>query len=109
MDETYFKQIVGCLMYIITTKPDLQFVVSLIARFMANPTEMHYQVAKRVLKYLKGTINFGILLKEEELENWWGLQIVTMQETLTTEKELLTMGFLSMVELLLGHRTSNQL
>ncbi|KAL8106255.1 hypothetical protein AgCh_029879 [Apium graveolens] len=67
VDETYFKQIVGCLMYITTTRPDLTFVVSLIARFMAKPTEMHYQVAKRVLKYLKGTTNFGILYKRGEV------------------------------------------
>ncbi|KAL8123001.1 hypothetical protein AgCh_011103 [Apium graveolens] len=67
VDETYFKQIVGCLMYITTTRPYLTFVVSLIARFMAKPTEMHYQVAKRVLKYLKGTTNFGILYKRGEV------------------------------------------
>lgn len=72
VDETRFKQIVGCLMYITTTRPDLTFVVSLIARFMAKPTEMHYQVAKRVLKYLKGTTNFGILYKRGGVEELVG-------------------------------------
>lgn len=62
--ETYYKQIVGSLMYITTTRPDLMFVVSLISRFMANPTEVHLQAAKRALRYLKGTVDFGICYKK---------------------------------------------
>ncbi|KAJ9559214.1 hypothetical protein OSB04_013828 [Centaurea solstitialis] len=62
-DETLFKQIVGSLMYITTTRPDIQFVVNLISRFMAKPTEVHYLAAKRVLRYLKGTTDFGIWYK----------------------------------------------
>lgn len=63
VDETQFKQVVGSLMYITATRPDLMFVVSLISRFMSKPTEMHVQAAKRVLRYLKGTVNYGILYK----------------------------------------------
>lgn len=72
VDETRFKQIVGSLMYITTTRPDLTFMVSLIARFMAKPTEMHNQVVKRVLKYLKGTNNYGILYKRGGVEELVG-------------------------------------
>lgn len=70
VDETYYKQIVGSLMYLTATRPDLMFVVSLISRYMAKPTQLHLQVAKRALRYLKGTINYGILYKkrgDEEL------------------------------------------
>jgi hypothetical protein len=38
IDETYYKQIVGSLMYITATRPDMMFVVSFISRFMARPT-----------------------------------------------------------------------
>ncbi|PRQ43601.1 putative RNA-directed DNA polymerase [Rosa chinensis] len=65
VNETYFKQIVGSLMYITASRPDLMFVVSLISRFMSQPTELHFQAAKRVLRYLKETVNYGIFYKKE--------------------------------------------
>jgi hypothetical protein len=40
------------------------FVVSLISRYAGQPTELHLQTAKRVLRYLKGTTNFGIFYKK---------------------------------------------
>nr|DAD19628.1 TPA_asm: hypothetical protein HUJ06_021091 [Nelumbo nucifera] len=71
VDETYFKQMVGSLMYLTATRPDIMFSVSLISRYMAKPIELHLQAAKRILRYLKGTANYGILYKkggeEEEL------------------------------------------
>ena len=71
MDETYFKQMVGSLMYLTMTRPDIMFSIRLISRYMAKPTKLHLQAAKRILRYLKGTTNYGILYKkggeEEEL------------------------------------------
>ena len=55
VDATLFKQVVGSLMYLTTTRPDLMYGVSLISRFMTNPTENHWLAAKRILRYLKGT------------------------------------------------------
>ncbi|PNX85069.1 retrotransposon-related protein [Trifolium pratense] len=69
VDATFFKQVVGSLMYLTTTRPDLMFVVSLISRYMAQPTELHLQAAKRVLRYLKGTADFGIFYKKGGSEN----------------------------------------
>ena len=65
VDKTYYKQVVGNLMYLTATQPDMMFVVSLISRYMENPTEMHLQVTKRALRYLKGTTDFGIFYKKE--------------------------------------------
>lgn len=70
VNKTYYKQIVGSLMYLTATRPDMMFMVSLISRYMENPTELHLQVAKRVLRYLKGTTEFGIFCqkgKDDEL------------------------------------------
>jgi hypothetical protein len=53
VDKTHFKQMVGSLMYLTATRPDME-----------NPTEFHLQVAKRVLRYLKGTLDFGIFYKK---------------------------------------------
>jgi hypothetical protein len=73
VDSTKYKQIVGCLMYLLATRPDLAFSVCLIARYMERPTEMHLAAAKRILRYLKGTMNLGILYKRDlnqSLQGW---------------------------------------
>lgn len=51
-------------MYLTATRPDIMFVVSLLSRYMDRPTELHLQAAKRVLRYLKGTSDFGILYRK---------------------------------------------
>ena len=48
IDSTTYKQMVGSLMYLTVTRPDLMYVVSLIARFMEAPTVLHQQAVKRV-------------------------------------------------------------
>jgi hypothetical protein len=64
VNATMYKQLVGSLMYLIATRPDLMYVVCLISRFMANPTEIHLQAAKKVLRYLNGTMDLGIFLSK---------------------------------------------
>jgi hypothetical protein len=49
VDSTIFKRIVGNLMYLTVTRPDMMYVISLISRFMERPTELHLNAAKRVL------------------------------------------------------------
>lgn len=74
VDAANFKQMVGCLMYLLATRPDLAYVVCLIARYKEKPTEMHFAAAKRILRYLKGSLQYGILYKKGamscELEGW---------------------------------------
>jgi hypothetical protein len=65
VNATMYKQLVGSLMYLIATRLDLMYVVSLISRFMASPTELHLQAAKRVLRYLKGTVDLGVFYRKE--------------------------------------------
>ena len=52
-------------MYLTTTRPDLMYNVCLISRYMANPTEEHLLAAKRVLRYLKGTMELGLFYARE--------------------------------------------
>jgi len=69
VDDTYFKKIVGSLLYMTATRPDIMFSVSLISIYMSKPTEMHLQAAKRILRYLKGTTSYGIFYKKGGEEN----------------------------------------
>ena len=66
VDSTLYKQIVGSLMYLTTTRPDIMYSVSLISRYMENPTELHLLAAKRILRYLQGTRGLGIYYKKGE-------------------------------------------
>ena len=63
VDETLYKQMVGCLMYLTATRPDLIYAVSLVSRYMSKPTELHMLAVKRIMRYLKGTIELGVFYK----------------------------------------------
>ncbi|BFG32621.1 hypothetical protein CerSpe_188960 [Prunus speciosa] len=52
-------------MYLTATRPDLMYSVCLISRYMADPTEEHLLAAKRVLRYLKGTLELGLFYARE--------------------------------------------
>lgn len=72
VDITFFKLIVGSLMYLTATRPDIMFAVSLISRFMEHPTELHVLAAKRILHYLKGTTDLGVFYKKGEKSDLMG-------------------------------------
>ncbi|KAI5348776.1 hypothetical protein L3X38_001663 [Prunus dulcis] len=57
--EEQFRSIVGSLLNLTTTRPDIMYASSLLARFMHCPTNKHYEIAKRVLRYIKGTLDYG--------------------------------------------------
>ena len=59
-DPTKYRQLVGSLIYLTTTHPDINFAVGILSRFTHHPYEGHWNAAKRVLKYLKGTQYYGI-------------------------------------------------
>lgn len=65
VNPTSYKQMVGSLMYLTAIRPDIMFSVCLIIRYMDNTTMMHFQAVKKVLRYLKGTVDFGILYSRQ--------------------------------------------
>ena len=65
VDSTTFKQLVGSLRYLCNTRPDICYAVGLVSRFMSNPKWPHFQDAVRILRYIKGTLKYGVLLPSE--------------------------------------------
>ena len=63
VDQKEYMSMIGSLMYLTATRPDIQFGVCLCARYQASPRTSHRQVVKRIFRYLKFTLNlvFGIL------------------------------------------------
>nr|GEZ78721.1 copia protein [Tanacetum cinerariifolium] len=60
VDQTRFHSMVGSLIYLTASRPDLVFAVCMCARYQAKPTKKHLEALKRVFRYLKGTINWGL-------------------------------------------------
>lgn len=57
-----YRELIGSLMYLaVGTRPDISHAVGMVSRFMENPTVAHEAAAKRIVKYIRKTINFGIL------------------------------------------------
>ncbi|GKD36151.1 retrovirus-related pol polyprotein from transposon TNT 1-94, partial [Tanacetum coccineum] len=55
INETLYRGMIGSLMYLTATRPDIQFSTVLCARYQSNPKESHLIAMKRILRYLKGT------------------------------------------------------
>ncbi|GJV47951.1 retrovirus-related pol polyprotein from transposon TNT 1-94 [Tanacetum coccineum] len=60
VDQTRFRGMVGSLMYLTASRPDLVFAVYMCARYQAKPTKKHLEAIKRVFRYLRGTIHMGL-------------------------------------------------
>ena len=56
-DEGLYRSIIGCLMYLTTTRSDIMFPVSILSGFLNCASELHMVVTKRVLRYLKGNFS----------------------------------------------------
>ncbi|XP_057521602.1 uncharacterized mitochondrial protein AtMg00810-like [Amaranthus tricolor] len=70
--ETY-RRLVGRLIYLAVTRPDLAYSVHILSQFMQEPRLAHWEAALRVVRYLKGTPSQGILLRADSeltLEGW---------------------------------------
>ena len=65
VEITQYRAMIGSLLYLTASRPDIMFAVCLCARFQANPKESHMKALKRILKYVKGTLKLGL---------WYGRQ-----------------------------------
>lgn len=61
VNATLYKQIIGSLRYLCNTRPDIAYSVGVVSRFMEEPRETHLLAAKRILRYVKGSLDLGIL------------------------------------------------
>nr|GEX89368.1 retrovirus-related Pol polyprotein from transposon TNT 1-94 [Tanacetum cinerariifolium] len=58
--HTDYRSMIGPLMYVTSSRPDIMFATCMCARYQANPNEHHVSAVKRIFRYLKGTINLGL-------------------------------------------------
>ncbi|GJW67393.1 retrovirus-related pol polyprotein from transposon TNT 1-94 [Tanacetum coccineum] len=60
IDQTKYRSMVGALMYLTTSRPDIVHATCYCARYQAKPTEKHLTAVKRIFRYLKDSINMGL-------------------------------------------------
>ena len=59
IDAMMYHQMIGSLMYLTNTRPDIFFTVNTLSQFLTYPRHVHLIVAKHILRYLRGTIDYG--------------------------------------------------
>jgi hypothetical protein len=60
VDATLYRLIIKLLMYLTKTRPDICFVVNTLSQYLVEPRRVHLVAAKHVMRYLKGTLDFGL-------------------------------------------------
>ena len=66
IDSTMYRGMIGSLLYLITSRPDIMYSVCLCDRFQFCPKESHLSFIKRILKYMKGTMDIGLWYPESD-------------------------------------------
>ncbi|GJT36471.1 hypothetical protein Tco_0926890, partial [Tanacetum coccineum] len=60
VDATKYRSMIGSLMYLMSSRPDIVYATCVCARYQAQPTEKHLKEVKRIFRYLRGTVNMGL-------------------------------------------------
>ena len=60
VDVTLYRSMIGCLLYLTTSRPDIAFSAGVCSRFQSNPKVSHLNVVKRIIKYVVGTCDYGL-------------------------------------------------
>jgi len=71
-DPTVYRRLVGRLLYLTVTRPDIQYAVNSLSQFMQSPCSSHFDAATRVLRYLKGSVGKGLFLSASSFINLVG-------------------------------------
>nr|GFB31613.1 retrovirus-related Pol polyprotein from transposon TNT 1-94 [Tanacetum cinerariifolium] len=60
VDPSHYRGMIGTLLYLTASRPDLQFTICMCARYQARPTKKHVHAFKRIFRYLRGTVHRGL-------------------------------------------------
>lgn len=94
--KTRYRRLIGNLLYISQhTRPDITYGVNFLSRFQNNSTEEHYIGVKRIIRYLAGTLNYGLLLTRDNNEDLLGYADASWGEDIEDRKS--TTGYCFMV------------
>nr|GEV85555.1 retrovirus-related Pol polyprotein from transposon TNT 1-94 [Tanacetum cinerariifolium] len=67
IDPSHYRGMIGTLLYLTASRPNLQFAICICARYQARPTKKHIHAVKRIFRYLRGTVNQGLWYPKDSL------------------------------------------
>ena len=65
VDVTLYRSMIGCLLYLTASRPDIAFSVGVCSRFQSNLKVSHLNAVKRIIKYVGGTCDYGLFYSKE--------------------------------------------
>lgn len=78
-NNRYYKEAIGSLIFLsMVTRPDISYSVGVLSRYAENPTKAHWNGVKRIIKYIKGTLNHGLIFGRCRKEN--GINILAFSD-----------------------------
>ena len=105
-DPSLYLLVVGALKYLLITRSELSYFVNHVFHFMHDPKLHHWQVVKRILRYLGGTITHVLFLCRNSMSSLIGFEDVDWGVNVDDCKSLLAIAFTWALTLFLGHPTS---
>ena len=72
VDVTMYCQMIGSLVYLTNTRPDIFFAMNTLSQYLTNLRHVHLTTAKHILRYLKGTVDYGLKYKTDQRSNLEG-------------------------------------
>lgn len=60
VDFTLYRQLIGSLMYLVNTRPDICFVINTLSQFMVEPKSVHWATTRHIVRYVRGTVGYGL-------------------------------------------------
>ena len=64
-DPTLYCQLIGLIMYLVNTRPDISFAVNSLSQFMVDNRRVHWTAAKHILRYIRGTVEYGLVYERK--------------------------------------------
>ena len=89
VDPTMYRQLIGSLMYMIHTRPDIFYAVIAMIQFMTELRQRHWVEEKHILRYLRGTITYGMRYRSSGGYFCMGMKMLTGQEAQWIRRVLL--------------------
>ena len=65
VDVTLYRSMIGCLLYLTASRPNITFSVGVCSRFQSNPKVSHLNAVRRIIKYVSGTCDYGLFYSKE--------------------------------------------
>ena len=83
-----YRSTIGALRYLTLTRPDLAFSVNKLSQFLQAPTIAHWNACKRILRYIKGTLSYGLVFRRAQLLTLEGYSNVDWATNLDNRKSV---------------------